>query len=692
VDIKHLYILLTLLCDTEEKNQKVYKSKITELIIKMKTKIIIPILALLFLVPFVLAQYTPLTPSDYSNNITFNCSQVTNKIPVILGGQTGFEINGNTQLVYSNCLQNEIYVFYNTSTNYVIGNTTTQFPHDIVEGNTTSYNPSYVWSTWKNHTLSMHLEGDITDTTQNQNNGTYIGTPTQTTCVVGDCFDYDGSTEGIRWNDGTFDSTFQTGNYTFMAWANRDNANALQHNSLFQHFKSGQAYNYFALASKNYADQTLAYVYAQDYNNISSTIYTFNVSDDEWNFLVYTYDSANNNLSMYSNGTYLEGNTFGHFIDVNSPYDLAYYDGVAEDKHFDGLIDEVRIINDKVTSSEVNQIYQNYIGTEGYANTQYECITDNDCALCEKCVAGSCTYQTNSEDTKNECNATYNCANDWTTNQTGTGYCDGAGSCNNTNILNNVTTGNVCITGADTNPTNTTYCGIWSDCNSSQCSYYNYYVGYQGDGTSNCNDTDWQVESITNIPDNYVNNLTGHYDNCTLTNTGRNKTYTSCLNDYTRQGADGYCDGFGNFDTDDALTNVSLGNVCIAGADTNPTSGVNCDTWNECLYQQLTADQYYVGYQGDGTSNCTELDWVSTGTQWTAPLGYRISLTENTPNNCSLEIDPTFVGRYETGDVSKSFFDIIITIIVFLISAGGLIALIVFYKIIRKKSVKPKIK
>ncbi len=48
-----------------------------------------------------------------------------------------------------------------------------------------------------------------------------------------------------------------------------------------------------------------------------------------------------------------------------------------------------------------------------------QCVDDNDCPLCEKCVALACVFQTNAEDTKNECPATI-CAN---------GSCDGAGAC-----------------------------------------------------------------------------------------------------------------------------------------------------------------------------------------------------------------------------------------------------------------------
>jgi hypothetical protein len=59
-----------------------------------------------------------------------------------------------------------------------------------------------------------------------------------------------------------------------------------------------------------------------------------------------------------------------------------------------------------------------------YLNVTYEdaagCSNHSDCDACEKCVGGSCTYQSSSEDLKDEC-GTSNCY---------TGNCDGSGSCN----------------------------------------------------------------------------------------------------------------------------------------------------------------------------------------------------------------------------------------------------------------------
>ena len=122
------------------------------------------------------------------------------------------------------------------------------------------------------------------------------------------------------------------------------------------------------------------------------------------------------------------------------------------------------------------------------------CLNNSDCALCEKCSFGYCINQNSSEDLKDECGSSSTCPNAYTTS-TESGFCDGAGACDLT--VADVSAGNVCIAGADTNPTVGVNCGVWSDCVVGETSVNEYYVGYVGDGTATCNDTDWQATGST---------------------------------------------------------------------------------------------------------------------------------------------------------------------------------------------------
>ena len=120
-------------------------------------------------------------------------------------------------------------------------------------------------------------------------------------------------------------------------------------------------------------------------------------------------------------------------------------------------------------------------------------------------------------------------------------------------------------------------------------------------------------------------------DECAIT------SYNSCLNNYIREGADGFCDGTGICDTGGNTTNVSQGNVCIDGNDAQPSIIKYCAIWADCVTGLTSAERYYVGYIGDGTAVCDVTDWQTSGTYWTARTGYTIDVTEYT-FQCSSDV------------------------------------------------------
>ena len=113
--------------------------------------------------------------------------------------------------------------------------------------------------------------------------------------------------------------------------------------------------------------------------------------------------------------------------------------------------------------------------------------------------------------------------------------------------------------------------------------------------------------------------------------------FTTCFNDYIKQGSDGFCDGYGSCDINNNLLNVSEGNVCYNGNDINPYADVNCDIWIDCIKDEVSANNYYVGYNGDGTNNCIGTDWILIGENWFAPEGNSINETSIELLNCSFD-------------------------------------------------------
>ena len=98
------------------------------------------------------------------------------------------------------------------------------------------------------------------------------------------------------------------------------------------------------------------------------------------------------------------------------------------------------------------------------------------------------------------------------------------------------------------------------------------------------------------------------------------ESFTSCFNSYIKQGANGYCDGFGSCSIDNVLLNVTEGNVCYNGNDVNPDITTNCNILINCIENEINANKYYVGYKGDGTDICSNLDWIDTGEDWVTPI------------------------------------------------------------------------
>ena len=275
------------------------------------------------------------------------------------------------------------------------------------------------------------------------------------------------------------------------------------------------------------------------------------------------------------------------------------------------------------------------------------------------------------------------CPNFWT-RQGGDGYCDGAGSLDADDALTNVSAGNVCTGfGVDANPDVTTNCDLWYDCADNGCTAAEYYVGYVGDGTTVCVDTGWVASgSSYNVSDNYIMNDSTNGATCSVTNVGETATYDACANAYTRQGPDGYCDGVGALDANDASLHVAAGKVCVAGANAAPNSTLKCGTWGNCVLGATTVPQYYVGYAASGTS-CSDTAWVSAGSSLTLATGLSCKTTEHA-ETCptkgyaygytSSDFSPIIMDAFGTAGAGVvSWADLAVTLLVILFIVGAVL-------------------
>jgi len=180
----------------------------------------------------------------------------------------------------------------------------------------------------------------------------------------------------------------------------------------------------------------------------------------------------------------------------------------------------------------------------------------------------------------------------------------------------NVSAGNVCIdlTNYDVDPTAGVNCDEWYDYVDGSCSIDTYYVGYAGDGSTDCVATGWVTTGVPAfVAQGYIVNdtIASEPNPAYETNTGEVvPAKDACINGYTLSGPTGYCEGDGTLDTNGALANVSDGNVCIAGVDSDPDVTNKCADWLDCTAGSCTADVVYVGYLGDGTATCSNTGYV----------------------------------------------------------------------------------
>ncbi len=124
------------------------------------------------------------------------------------------------------------------------------------------------------------------------------------------------------------------------------------------------------------------------------------VLDNQWNFVVGTFDLGNNNLSIYLNGEFKSSNSGSS---VNNSGNVGDSFRIGRDdagRFFNGTIDDVRIYNETLNSSQIQDIYdlgilgRSNIGSGGdYLFTKIISEGDHNWTF-ESCNVNGCTIAT----------------------------------------------------------------------------------------------------------------------------------------------------------------------------------------------------------------------------------------------------------------------------------------------------------
>lgn len=108
---------------------------------------------------------------------SINCTNMDDGVPLVINGSDGFDIDGETQIVWTACQGSTTALYYNNYTDYIVANDSAQLPFEVESGNGTSYNPTTVWG---DADRVYHFDGDCVDTMGDVNcfitgSGTYAG-------------------------------------------------------------------------------------------------------------------------------------------------------------------------------------------------------------------------------------------------------------------------------------------------------------------------------------------------------------------------------------------------------------------------------------------------------------------------------------------------------------------------------------
>ena len=211
---------------------------------------------------------------------------------------------------------------------------------------------------------------------------------------------------------------------------------------------------------------------------------------------------------------------------------------------------------------------------------------------------------------------------DWTTGvaYSHIGWAEGCGYSTGTGFHSGNVYEEAMYWGVDVQCLQDTDCGSCQYCNAGTCENQ-----YQTDTKGDCGFCQWCDGS----------------GSCTNEDNGADIrhecNYYICIDNCTTL-AGGYCNGYGECDNYTVL--VHEGHVCLPdGTEIQPTADNHCGIWNNCAAGNTAADQYYVGCNPDAPGTCSDWLWYPAGTNWTAPTGYRIKVTEHA-ENCSIEAIP----------------------------------------------------
>lgn len=313
---------------------------------------------------------------SFSNKFPINCTNMDDGIPLVINGSSCINIDGELQCIWTAC-QGEgtaLYLIDETNyTDYMVANDTDALPFEVEKGNGTSSNPISIWS---GYTMVHHMTDGAPDTLGNYD-GTVDGPILNSSGEgIGDGYTFDASAKDEIILDNLYNDAPPA---TFSIWIK---TMPIGDTVFLISDKNGLDGGYFYIG----IDEPNGYVWIYQVSIGKKIIGSTDITDGELHNVVVTASGSSylmyidGELDSFSNTDHNDGKWYSGVTSTKSRFGLMKQS--VELWPFNGLMDELTTKNSVRTAAQINQSYQNVIGTSGYGDT----------LPIESQVSDTCTY------------------------------------------------------------------------------------------------------------------------------------------------------------------------------------------------------------------------------------------------------------------------------------------------------------
>ena len=310
--------------------------------------------------------------NSYSNRFIINCSFMTDGRPFVINGSSGVNIGGDVQYIWTTCEGINTSIYFNNQTDYVIANDLTQLPMEIEIGNVSSFNAQSVWGSEYEAVYHASNYSDSTGVYAGTNGGTAI-----TSGKIGNAWDYSSGDDVIIGTTSQHKYLYAGTDFTVYLWTQIDTAEPDALYGLLTSTDGGgnRDGGYLAFDDRSGVPRNKALLCSinndpggQQAGCIDDNVYPNNTS---YQLVTFVYSNGGNNFTTYINDAKVgetadSGNSFSTDNSQFVPTIGAFSGGTTFS--WIGNLDEIQILQTVRTSVEVNQTYQNVIGTTGFGS------------------------------------------------------------------------------------------------------------------------------------------------------------------------------------------------------------------------------------------------------------------------------------------------------------------------------------